>query len=91
MALKQFYAGSLMKPIKLKEHQLVPIEYMRTHRALLLYHSTGSGKTIIALKAMSQFSNEIIIIGTKSGKKAFEDDIKKLGLLLVTTKLDISL
>jgi superfamily II DNA or RNA helicase len=64
--------------INLKQHQIIPIEYMKTHRALLLYHSTGSGKTITALYAMYQFPENIIIIGPKSSKKAFFDDIKKL-------------
>lgn len=64
--------------VKLKHHQVIPIEYMKTNRALLLYHSTGSGKTITALYAMYQFPENIIIIGPKSSKKAFFDDIKKL-------------
>lgn len=67
-----------VEEVKLKHHQLIPIEYMKTHRALLLYHSTGSGKTITALYAMYQFPENIIIIGPKSSKKAFYDDIKKL-------------
>ncbi len=67
------------KPV-LKIHQKIPVEYMKTHRGLLLYHSTGSGKTITALTAMYQFINNIIIIGPKSSKKAFYDDIKKLSL-----------
>lgn len=66
--------------VKLKIHQLIPIEYMKTHRALLLYHSTGSGKTITAISAMYQFPDNIILIGPKSSKKAFFDDIKKLEL-----------
>ena len=66
------------KKIKLKQHQLIPIEYMKTHRSLLLYHSTGSGKTITALYSMYQFPENIIIVGPKSSKKAFFDDIKKL-------------
>lgn len=69
-----------MTKIKLKQHQIIPVEYMKNHRALLLYHSTGSGKTIIALKAMCQFKNDIIIVCPKSGRKAFNDDIKKLGM-----------
>jgi len=66
--------------IVLKKHQQIPVEYMKDHRALLLYHSTGSGKTISALIAMYQFPENIIIIGPKSSKKAFYDDIKKLEL-----------
>jgi superfamily II DNA or RNA helicase len=64
--------------VELKQHQLPPIEYIKKHRSLILYHSTGSGKTITAIKAMTQFEKNIIIIGPKSSKKAFFDDIKKL-------------
>src|SRR5579872_2401706 len=66
--------------IELKPHQLLPIEFMKNNRGLLLYHSTGSGKTITSLKAMYQFDNNIIIIGPKASKKAFMDEIKKLQL-----------
>lgn len=71
--------------IKLKIHQKYPIEFMKDNYGLILYHSTGSGKTITSLKSMYQFINtnqvdEIIIIGQKSSKKAFYDDIKKLKL-----------
>ena len=62
--------------ITLKDHQVIPIEFMKNHRGLLLYHSTGSGKSLTALFSMYQFPNEIIIIGPKSSKKAFMDNIK---------------
>lgn len=68
--------------VELKPHQIIPINYMKKPetRGLILYHSTGSGKTITALMAMYQFDQNIIIIGPKSSKKAFFDDIKKLEL-----------
>jgi len=68
--------------VELKPHQILPINHIKQPetRGLLLYHSTGSGKTITALMAMYQFEENIIIIGPKSSKKAFFDDIKKLGL-----------
>ena len=50
--------------IKLKPHQLIPINFLKHNRSCILYHSTGSGKTITALKAMYQFDNDIIIIGS---------------------------
>jgi superfamily II DNA or RNA helicase len=71
--------GSAEK-IDLKPHQKLPVQHMKSNRGLLLYHSTGSGKTITALMAMYQFDNPIVIIGPKSSKKAFYDDIKKLNL-----------
>ncbi|ANB50756.1 hypothetical protein [Powai lake megavirus] len=63
--------------IKLNPHQIKPIEYMKNHRGLILYHSVGSGKTLTALYSVYQFEYEIVIIGTKSSKKVFMDDIKK--------------
>lgn len=66
--------------VKLKLHQLLPINFMKSHRGLLLFHSTGSGKTLTSLFGMYQFPNDIIIIGPKSSKKAFTDNIKKAKL-----------
>jgi superfamily II DNA or RNA helicase len=66
--------------IELKEYQKIPIEFMKNNKGLILYHSTGSGKTITALLSMNQFKKRIVIIGSKSSKKAFNDDIKKLEL-----------
>ena len=63
--------------IELKAYQKLPIEFMKDHRGLLLYHQTGAGKTLTALFSMYQFPNDIIIIGTKSSKKTFVDNIKK--------------
>lgn len=67
--------------IKLKDHQKYSVNFLKSNTGLILYHSTGSGKTITALKTMNQFinDNDVIIIGQKSSKKAFTDDIKKLG------------
>jgi superfamily II DNA or RNA helicase len=61
----------------LKKHQILPYEYMKKNRGLLLFHSTGSGKTVTALYSMYHFKNNIVIIGPKSSKKAFKSDIKK--------------
>ena len=69
-----------MAELKLYEHQLVPIEFLKTHDGLILYHSTGSGKTLTALYAAYQFPYDIIIIGTKSARKTFTDNISKAGL-----------
>ena len=66
--------------IELKHHQIMPVEHMKKNRGLILYHGTGSGKTITALSAMYQFKENIVIIGPKSSKKAFNDDIKKMEL-----------
>lgn len=66
--------------IELKDHQKKPIEFMKKNRGLLLYHSTGSGKTLTALYSIYQFTNEIIIIGTKSSSKTFNDNIEKAAM-----------
>ncbi len=63
--------------IQLKEHQKIPINYMKDHRGLILYHSMGSGKTLTSLYSVYSFPNEIIIIGEKSSKKVFKDNIEK--------------
>lgn len=64
--------------IELKPHQISPVKMLKKQRGLILFHSTGSGKTITALVSMMQFDKEIIIIGPRSSQKAFNDDIKKL-------------
>lgn len=66
--------------IVLKKHQKLPVEFMKNNRGLLLYHSTGSGKTLTALYSMYQFDKPIIIIGPKSSRKAFTDNINKANL-----------
>ncbi|AQN68476.1 putative ATP-dependent RNA helicase [Saudi moumouvirus] len=66
--------------IKLNPHQIKPVEFMKYNRGLILYHSTGSGKTLTALYSVYQFSYDIIIIGTKSSRKVFYDDVKKANM-----------
>lgn len=66
--------------IKLFEHQIRCVEWLKKHDGLVLYHSMGSGKTITSLAMVSQFKFPIIIISTKASRKNFQDDIKKMGL-----------
>ena len=66
--------------IQLKNHQKLPIEFMKYNKGLILYHSTGSGKTITALYCVYQFDFEIIIVGTRSSHKTFIDNIQKTKL-----------
>lgn len=68
-----------MVKIELKAHQKPAINFIKNNFGLILYHSTGSGKTITALTAMYQFNKDIVVIGPKSAKKAFKDEIEKLG------------
>lgn len=66
--------------VQLKQHQLLPINFMKNNKGLILFHSTGSGKTLTALYSMYQFDKDIIVIGPKSSKKAFVDNIKKANI-----------
>lgn len=65
------------KNIVLKHHQKIPVIFMKYNRSLILYHSTGSGKTLTSIYAVYQFIFDIIIIGNKSSQKNFTDDMKK--------------
>ena len=64
--------------IKLFEHQIKCVNWLKTHDGLILYHSMGSGKTITSLAMVSQFKFPIIIIATKASRKNFTDDIEKI-------------
>ena len=66
--------------IILKPHQLLPIDFIKTSRGIILYHSTGSGKTLTALFGAYQFDVEVIIVGNKSSKKTFIDNLLKANL-----------
>ena len=66
--------------IKLFEHQIKCVNWLKKHNGLILYHSMGSGKTITSLAMVYQFKNPIIIISTKASRKNFQDDIKKMNL-----------
>jgi superfamily II DNA or RNA helicase len=66
--------------ISLKPHQQIPVDYIKNNFGLILYHSTGSGKTLTSLLAVNQFNKSIYIIGSKSSRKSFDDDINKAGL-----------
>ncbi len=66
--------------IKLFEHQIKCVDWLKTHYGLILYHSMGSGKTITSLAMVYQFKYPIIVISTKASRKNFLDDIKKMNL-----------
>ena len=66
--------------IKLFEHQIRCVEWLKKNNGLVLYHSMGSGKTITSLAMVYQFKFPIIIISTKASRKNFQDDIKKMNL-----------
>lgn len=59
-------------------HQVSVVKHMKNNFGAIVYHSTGSGKTITALLSMCQFNRRIIIIGNKSSQKAFNDEAKNL-------------
>jgi len=64
------------------KHQIDPWMYLQNHKAILLYHKMGSGKTISSLYAAIKFNKPTIIIGPKSSKKSFIDDLNKLSGVL---------
>lgn len=64
--------------VKLKPYQELPVEFMKNNYGLILFHSTGSGKTLTSLVSLYNFNKKIIIIGPKSSRKAFNDEISRL-------------
>ena len=66
--------------VKLFEHQIKCVNWLKNHYGLVLYHSMGSGKTITSLAMVYQFKYPILIISTKASRKNFLDDIKKMDL-----------
>jgi superfamily II DNA or RNA helicase len=63
-------------------HQLIAYDHLISNKAILLYHKMGSGKTISSLYAAIKFDLPTIIIGPKSSKKSFFDDLNKLANVL---------
>jgi superfamily II DNA or RNA helicase len=63
------------------EHQLAIYNYLKSNRAILLFHKMGSGKTISSLYVSIKLNIHTIIIGPKSSKKSFDDDLDKLNIL----------
>lgn len=61
-------------------HQLKVYEYLKQskHKGLLLYHKMGSGKTISSIYTAIKLKRQTIIIGPKSSRKSFYDDLLKL-------------
>jgi len=59
-------------------HQLVAYEHLISNKAILLFHKMGSGKTISSLYASIKLDLPTVIIGPKSSKKSFMDDLNKL-------------
>lgn len=66
--------------VQLKAYQKGPVKFMKNNKGLILFHSTGSGKTLTSLFAMYQFNKPIVIIGPKSSRKAFDDNILKANM-----------
>lgn len=66
----------------LKESQIIPYQYIlhSNTRGLLIYHSTGSGKTLIGASIASYYlqhsKKEVIVISPKSLQANFIKDIK---------------
>ena len=74
--------------LKLLSHQLKVYEFLKSNKAILLFHKMGSGKTISSLYSAIKFNKPIIIIGPKSSKKSFIDDLNKLSSLSDIQSID---
>lgn len=69
-----------LNKFKLQPHQIKVYDYLLKHWSILLFHKMGSGKTISSLYPALKFGKPIVIIGPKSSKKSFMDDLEKLKL-----------
>lgn len=74
------------KSLIIMEHQLKAYNHLKTHRGILLFHKMGSGKTISSLYAAIKFNLNTVIIGPKSSKKSFFDDLNKLSTVFDVDK-----
>jgi superfamily II DNA or RNA helicase len=78
--------------LELFGYQEFCVNYIKKNFGLILYHSMGSGKTITSLAMAIQFTNDIVIVATKTSRKNFQDDIQKmikLGMKIDQTKITI--
>lgn len=53
---------------------------MQSHTRLLVYHNTGTGKTLICLLSCYQHPEDIVVIGVKTSERIFRQTIEQLGL-----------
>jgi len=81
---KQSVKSKLIKPkstsLTILPHQLSVYNHMMSdsNKAIILFHKMGSGKTISSLYTAIKLDFPTIIIGPKSSKKSFMDDLNKL-------------
>ncbi len=75
------------KSLIILPHQLIAYNFLQKHKGIILFHKMGSGKTISSLYAAIKFNKPTIIIGPKSSKKSFIDDLGKLSNIL---KIDMN-
>ena len=71
--------------ISILPHQKKVYDFLQQNKSILLFHKMGSGKTISSLYSAIKFNKPTIIIGQKSSKKSFMDDLDKLEIILDTT------
>ena len=63
--------------VQLQPHQQNVVNFMKYNRGIIVYHDVGAGKTLTSLYSVYQSNNDIIIVGTKSSRKTFVDNILK--------------
>jgi superfamily II DNA or RNA helicase len=73
--------------IPLMSHQIKVVDYMSSHKSLLVVHGTGCGKTLSALTVSQCYldnfpKNKVIVVSPASLVKNFEKEIKKYGSVI---------
>ena len=67
----------------LQYHQKIVLSYFKkfSKRGLLVFHGTGSGKTLLSLAIAKEFNNShrIVVMSPKSTQDNFKKDLLKLG------------
>jgi superfamily II DNA or RNA helicase len=79
---------SLNKPTIIMPHQIAIYNHLKSNlnKAIILFHKMGSGKTISSLYTAIKLDCQTIIIGPRSSKKSFIDDLDKLSVIIKIDK-----
>ena len=84
IGIRNLYKNKRSKNISISilPHQLVAYNFLQSNKGIILFHKMGSGKTISSLYAAIKFNKPTIIIGPRSSKKSFLDDLDKLSTIM---------
>lgn len=84
--VKRYKKSNRSISLNILPHQLIAYNFLQNNRGIILFHKMGSGKTISSLYVAIKFSKPTIIIGPKSSKKSFIDDLDKLATIMSIRK-----